>query len=380
MQNGRLLAELRKHYAAHLSDYLQWAAEQEYPLAEARLNYRRALIAWYEASKRSDDPYTGDVFTYLTTIAERYFTGQSVRTGEFPLGESPLDYLPKTIKLDEPGRELLKLLNERSDCRELLLLADYHELEPHVIARVLDREDEAEEVAADIASCRRALETDFSGGTLLYTPVITVAGRQDLMETLGREPAPAEEVTAPAPPPPQAVKLSPRQRWKLNAPTPGIVLAGLLTGILLWLAYDTFYAQASPEGLYATYFTPYPNHFATTPPTTAEERDLNQILTYYDRGDYRTAYEELLPTADAYPAAPLYLGVSALALDDPARARQWLARLPVDSPFHDAARWYDALAVLALGNRPQARTQLKRIADDPSHPYRQRAVELLGEL
>ncbi|NJB86897.1 hypothetical protein GGR26_002674 [Lewinella marina] len=382
MQNGRLLAELRQHYAEYLDDYLAWVADRGYPVEGALVNYRRALIAWYEARKQTDDPYTGDVFEYITVVAERYFTGETSRKGDFPLGSGPLDYLPRTVRLEEPGRELLARLNARNDCRELLLLADYHQLEPAVIARVLDREEDAETLTEEIAACRRSLELESPGGSLLYIPVITVAGRQDLMETLGRNTPPPPPVDSPEPAaaPPKDVRLSPRHRWRIGTPTPAIVVAGLLTGILLWLVYDTFYARASPEGLYATYFAPYPNPFADSPPATYEERDLNQILYYYDRGDYHRAYEELLPTADAYPAAPLYLGVSALALNDPARAEEWLARLPADSPYRDPADWYAALAALAREDHSRARSRLTRITQDANHPYRSQAADLLGEL
>ena len=55
----------------------------------------------------------------------------------------------------------------------------------------------------------------------------------------------------------------------------GLLFAAVLFGAFAWLLYDTFYAP-SPDTLYAEYFEPYPNLFATTPPTTEDERDLQR--------------------------------------------------------------------------------------------------------
>jgi hypothetical protein len=79
------------------------------------------------------------------------------------------------------------------------------------------------------------------------------------------------------------------------------------------------------------------------------EKDLKDILYYYDRQDYRSAYEELLPVAQAYPAAPLYLGVCALALEQPNRALEWFEQIPTNGYYHPFSEWYEALAFLAEG-------------------------------
>ena len=382
MQDGRLLAELRQHYLDNLSDYREWTDAHGYPEGEALLNYRRALIGWYESQLNEGHRYTGDVLDYLTTVAGRYFPGHTEEEVDFPLGDSPLDHLPESINLDARGRELLAQLKADRECLDLLLLTDYHEMEPAVVARALDLESELEELPERTRACRYALESGVTGGAILYPKAIRVAGRQDLMETLGRsEP---EEVADPAPAAPprseETVRLSPRRRWKVKAPSAGIVVAGLLFGVLLYLLYDTFSAGRSPEGLFTEYFEPYPDIFAGSPPTTADERDLERILYYYNRGEYQAAYEELLPTADAYPAAPLYLGVSALELGDPARAREWLDRVDPRGPYAGAAEWYRALALLAAGERSRSLGLLRGIAGEPSHPYVDRARELVDAL
>ena len=209
--------------------------------------------------------------------------------------------------------------------------------------------------------------------------VITIAGRQDLLDTLAREEVFAEERFDPAPVArKEEVKLRPRRRIRVPSLSAGMLVAAVLCGILGWLAYDTF-GTRSPDQLTDRYFEPYPNIFETTPPQTDDERDLERILYYYDRADYRTAYEELLPTAPAYPAAPLYLGVSALALDDPLRAREWFAEVDAEGNYRMAADWYDALSLLALDRREAGIAAVERIANTSGHPFREAAREVLAD-
>ncbi|WP_116106333.1 hypothetical protein [Lewinella sp. IMCC34191] len=389
MQDGRRLAELRRYATELLPEYNDWVISRGYPAEQGRLNFHRSLVGWYEATLQAERPYTGDIMDYVTTVAAVYFADGQVRSDRFPMGNGPLDHLPKPVQLDERGQRMLVTLNQDDDCRQLLLLADYHQMEPAVIARALDREATLEDLPDEIADCRDAVTGDDPETALRYPSVIRIAGRQDLMATLAREapdpePDPESDTAAPEATAPvrdieeesEEVKLRPRRRVKLPSLSVGMLIAAILCGVLGWLAYDTF-GGAAPTSLYTRAFEPYPNLFATTPPQTDDERDLNRILYYYDRGDYRTAYDELLPTAPAYPAAPLYLGVSALALDDPTRARQWFAELDATSPYRDAAEWYDALALLALDRRDAGLAALGRIADSPGHPFAGRAGELL---
>ena len=373
MQDGRRLAELRRYHSELLPAYRAWVADRELPADPAARNFHRALVAWYEAVLRPEHAYHGDVLHYVTTVAGVYFAEGTLRTERFPLGDGPLDFLPETVRLDEAGSHMLLRVKQSGSCLQLLLLSDYHRMEPAVVARALDLEAELDELPERILDCREAITRGNPELVLRYDDVIRVAGRQDLMETLGREAEPAREADEPEPHPEPAV--TPRHRLRLPSFSPGMAVAAVLVGILLWLAYDTF-GSASPDRLSADHFTPYPNIFATTPAATEADRDLERILYYYDRGDYRTAYDELLPTAEAYPAAPLYLGVSALALDDPARARQWFAALDATSPYRDPADWYDALALLALGERGAGLASLRQIAASPGHPFAARAREL----
>ena len=389
MQDGRHLAELLAHHRSYRTAYLDWAADHDYPEPAALHNYRRALVGWYETSMDPERPYRGDVLDYLTTVAAVYF-GQPRPAEDVPLGDDPLHHLPPTITLDATGQQLLSRFESLpEDCRQLLLLADYHRLTPTALARALDTPDLAT-LHDQLEACRTRTGIDHSDPALHWPAVITLAGRKDLLSTLTKSPAPSfhlgplpqmTQTTSATPPPPTTQQLNnplpnnaPRQQ-----PSPAILLAGLLFGVFLYLAYTTF-GGTSTGSLYDRYFQPYPNIFADRPPETEDERDLRRILYYYDRGDYHTAYDELLPTAEAYPAAPLYLGVTALELDNPDRAREWFRQIPADSPYRDAAEWYSALAQLAQRGAAGAKFTLQRLATTPGHPYQTQAQQLLSDL
>ena len=390
MQDGRRLAELRQYNTKLFPDYTAWREARELPAEPARLNFHRALVAWYEAGLQPDRAYKGEVLQYVTTVAGVYYADPTLETERFPLGDGPLDFLPETVQLDEAGRQMLQRLKRSGECQQLLLLSDYHRMESAVVARALDLEEELDELPERILDCREAVTQGNPELALRYDDVLRVAGRQDLMQTLERETEPREpeaetETVEEAPPPvirphsrSEDVKVSPRRRIRLPSTSPGMIVAAVLCGVLLWLAWDTW-GGAAPDRLAAAHFEPYPNIYATEPPQTEADRDLERILYYYDRGDYRTAYDELLPAADAYPAAPLYLGVSALALDDPIRAREWFLRLNATSPYRDAADWYDALALLALDEREAGLAALRRIAGAAGHPYAAAAREVVRE-
>ncbi|MEL7162574.1 MAG: hypothetical protein AAFN92_17590, partial [Bacteroidota bacterium] len=216
-----------------------------------------------------------------------------------------------------------------------------------------------------------------------WADVVIVAGRLDLMETLQREEAKYAKKRPPAPASaPKKVKLTPRARPTLgNFKIPNLqsIIAFCLFLALAWLAFTTFGA-AAPERKAVAHFEPFPNIFDKYQPRDEQERDLKRILWYYDRKDYARAYDELLPVAPAYPAAPLYLGVSALALEQPTRALDWFDQIEAGTYYRPYAEWYAALAYLAEGRKPAATLSLRDISETPGHPYRGRATQLLNEL
>lgn len=443
-QQGLHLAELPRYYHALRGPYLKWVQRTwETTPAEALGHFRRALIGWYEARVDREDPFLGETDDYVKAVATVYFNGNlsaSVLEAErLPLTtmgltktQQPLNYLPRPIRLSERQQLMLRLFQEMGKtCRELLLMSDYHHLAPERMAEVLGVDGQLLEVEARRTKCQlmiregwqnhgltnpvylpspadEALIDQYFSGALDTTQrwdvearrpgdavfryamelredwagALIVAGRQDLMETLLQE---EEQYNRKAKSAirDKSVKLSPRKKTidfgGLQLPTLETVTALLLFGFLSWLAWTTFSAEA-PDRKAVNYFDPYPNIFKQYEPRTEEERDLERILYYYDRKDYLTAYDELLPVAPAYPAAPLYLGVSALALEQPGRALEWFEQIPEDGYYHPVAEWYEALAYLAEGRKGTAETMLTDIKDKPGHPFRDRARRLLGEL
>lgn len=443
-EQGQHLAELPRYYHALRGPYLQWAKKTwDVPTAAALGNFRRALIGWYEARIDEERRYLGETDKYVKAVATVYFNGTlnntvleaerlPLTTAGLTAEQNPLNFLPRPVHLSERQQLMLRLFREMgTTCRELLLMADYHHLAPVRIAEVLGADGQLEEVAARRHKCllmvregwqaagitdaihlpspvdedlidryfageldvtqrwdveaRRPGDAVFRHAMELredWSEVLIVAGRQDLMETLLREEeryVAAVAATAAS----KKVKLSPRKKTLslagLRLPALETVTGVILFAILGWLVYSTFGA-AAPDKKAVANFEPYPNIFRQYEPRTEDERDLERILYYYDRKDYRTAYDELLPVAPAYPAAPLYLGVSALALEQPGRALEWFAQIDDNDFYHAPAQWYESLAYLSEGRRAAAQTLLREIGDTPGHPFRDRALRLLEEL
>ncbi len=347
--------------------------------------------------------------------------------------QHPLNHLPRPIQLNNTQRLMLNQFKELGkNCQDLLLMFDYHQLSEERIAEVIGLEGQIEETENRRQKCmlmvreawqaggitdpvhipspideelidryyaeelsvterwnveaRRPSDTVFRRAMELredWAEVIAVAGRQDLMETLVREEKKYARKRSVAPASAPKVKLSPRKKGgikfgKLELPNLQTLLAVGLFAVFGWVLWTTF-GPTSPQNKSVAHFEPLPNFFDRMAPRDAYEEDLKRILYYYDKGQYRYAYDELLPVAQAYPAAPLYLGVCALALKQPTRALEWLEQIPRGSFYRPYAEWYEALAYLAEGNSVAADTVLEEIRDTPGHPYRGRAGELIGQ-
>ena len=438
---GQFLAALPKHFHELRTDYLRWADPYRQSNEVMLGHYRRALIGWYEASIDPVDPYVGPVRKYVQTVAAVYFEGalnQAVRAAEINQfsdeGEQdPLQHLPRPVQLNNTQQLMLAQFKELGNtCRELLLMTEYHRLNYARVAEVIKLAGQPEQVMARHQKCllmvreawlaggiteatripgpvdeelidryyagelttterwdveaRRPVDSVFRDAMERredFAAVVTVAGRQDLMETLMREEAKyaKKRVAAKVA---DKVRLSPRRKdgiqlGKLELPNLQTLLAVGLFVVFCWLAFTTF-GPTAPQRQSVANFEPYPNIFANFRPRDAAEEDLQRILYYYDRRDYRTAYDELLPVAQAYPAAPLYLGVSALALEQPQRAIDWFEQIPAGDYYHPPSEWYEALAYLATGNRIAGQTLLQDITETRNHPFRDRARNLLAKL
>lgn len=442
---GQHLAALTRNFHALRGPFLKWAAKYRQADNVTLGHYRRALIGWYEARIEPEAPYTGDVQTYVQRVTQVYFAGkinEAVLAAErMPIAElgmteeqNPLNHLPRPVQLNTSQQLMLAQFKEQGkSCQDLLLMFDYHRLSHARIAEVIGLEGQVEETENRRQKCllmvreawqaggitdpvhipspvdeelidryyagqlsiterwdveaRRPSDSVFRKAMELredWAEVITVAGRQDLMETLLREEKKYVRKRSVAPASAPKVKLSPRKKGgiqfgNLELPNLQTLLTVVLFAAFCWVLWTTFGPSAAQNKSVA-HFEPLPNFFDRMAPRDAYEEDLKRILYDYDRRDYRTAYDELLPVAQAYPAAPLYLGVCALALEQPTRSLEWLEQIPRGSFYRPYAEWYEALAYLAEGNAIAAETVLDEIRDTPGHPYRGKAGELLGEL
>jgi len=442
---GQHLAALPRHFHDLRGPFLKWAAPYNQDSEVVLGHLRRALIGWYEARIKTEEPYLGPVGTYVQKVAGVYFSGkmnEAVAAAErMPVaelgvdkGQHPHNHLPRPIRLNTTQQLMLTQFKELGkNCRDLLLMFDYHRLSTERIAEVIELEGQIEQTEDRHQKCqlmvreawkaggisdpvhipspvdeelidryyagqlgvaerwdveaRRPVDSVFRRAMELqedWSEVVAVAGRQDLMETLLREEAKYAEKAIPAPAAAPDVKLSPRRKGgiqigKFELPSLQTIVAAGLAIAFAWLAWTTF-GPAAAERKSVANFEPFPNIFDRVAPRDEFERDLKRILYYYDRKDYATAYDELLPVAGAYPAAPLYLGVSALALEQPGRALDWFEQIPAGDYYHPFAEWYEALAYLAQGNSMAAETVLMGITETRDHPYRGQAGALLGEI
>ncbi|TXF87135.1 hypothetical protein FUA23_18765 [Neolewinella aurantiaca] len=442
---GQHLAALTRNFDALRGPFLKWAANYRQADEVTLGHYRRALIGWYEARIDPEEPYTGPVQNYVQRVAQVYFSGKIneavIAAERMPIAElgvqqeqNPLNHLPRPIQLNTTQQVMLAQFKELGkSCQDLLLMSDYHHLSYARIAEIIGLEGQIEETEHRRQKCllmvreawqaggitdpvhipspideelidqyyagelgvaerwdveaRRPVDSVFRRAMELredWAEVVTVAGRQDLMETLLREEAKYARKRPLAPASAPKVKLSPRKKGgiqlgKLELPDLQTLFAIGLFAVFGWVLWTTFGA-AAPQAKSVAHFEPMPNIFDRMTPRDAAEEDLERILYYYDRKDYRTAYDELLPVAQAYPAAPLYLGVCALALKQPTRALDWFEQIPRGDFYRPYAEWYEVLAYLAEGNSIAAETVLEEIRDTPGHPYRGKAEALINDM
>lgn len=421
---GKYLAELIRYYHHYRTDFLRWSGKESFGLAEAISSYQRGLLAWYEARIHPDAAYDGDPYVFVKSAAAHYAgkpTAEiSGRAELIDLGKDPLRYLPPALRLDDRKQAMLRQFQTMSsDCRELLLLAYYHQLSDERIAAVLELEEPSAEeyrkrcmrivrdgwigngfdpdgITAHPAqhelidryqrgeleiSERWEVEAQRSSELLFreafelredWDDCVRVAGRQDTLATLEREEEDYRVKEAPKPAPSIGQK-GPIPEFPKTM-QPYLVLA--LVAVLGWLLISTF-ALSKEQRLYRSFFSPLP------PPSYTDDqmgRDLESMLEPYESGDYLTAYDELLPAATAYPPVPLYLGISALALEEPARALQWFNQYRRGDLYSPYAEWYSVMAYLAMDLRPAALGLAIEISGQPGHPFERRATELVESL
>ncbi len=419
---GQYLAALLNYYHQHREAYLAWVEEELSP-ADAIAHYQRGWLAWYEARLQPEDPYTADPFDFVKVAAAHYAGWEvaipsGVQTLAATLVQDPIRYLPPALRLNELQLQLFKQIQELGpSCKELLLLAHYHRLSEQRLGEVLGLGGEAavkrrqcmlmlrerwkqtglldpvksastkEQELIDLyfqgnldierrweVEVQRSSDVQFRDAFLLreeWEDCILLAGRQDLMETLSREEKryhqkPPGAKTSYTPP---AIRLPfPREAMPY--------LLVLLAGLFIWLALQTF-GPSKEQKLFTAFYSELP------PPVRTNDQmgnDLAQMLTPYTQGNYLLAYDELLPAANAYPAAPLYLGISALSLAQPQRALDWFDQYLPGDVYKPYAEWYSALAYLQLKQKAAAIGMLADITGKSGHPYEKKAADLLEAL
>ncbi len=151
----------------------------------------------------------------------------------------------------------------------------------------------------------------------------------------------------------------------------------LLIAVGLWL----FSGNNTPttDELVAANFDLYPNRI-----TTMGETDslLAIAMEAYEEKEFETALRVFSEMPNDLPEAALihlYGGVSYLGLHEPDNALLVLGRIGEDSPYREAARWYEALAYLEKQQTEEARTVLEQIVQEGAFPG-EKARILLGEL
>ncbi len=412
-ESGIYLAELRRVYQAERADYLEWAAAYPTHLDVKLAAYQRAVLAWYEATIRPDDPYRGPA----RPLIERAATEELTRSGAAPAavpvpGAEAAETLQK-LELGDLQKAMLKQFGELGEsCRNLLLLAYYHHLSDARLSEVLpvaggtaeltekrqqcllmvrerwansglfahdtfpgsDRENlidrhlrgettaeerwQVDNLAAQDTAFATALER-----LAMWREALRQPGREDVLRTL------AEQETRQAPPPEPVVEPAGSNFWTY-------VIGGVL---LLGIGYVglTYFGPSESERLALAYFQPYPDVLTTSAEARGDER-LAELFQPYRFNDYAQAYDNLLPLAGTYPSVHFYLGVCALGMDQPQRAAEWLEQVAPGESFYPAADWYLALAYLAADRGREGKARLIRMSNEAGHPYARQANELLA--
>jgi tetratricopeptide (TPR) repeat protein len=153
----------------------------------------------------------------------------------------------------------------------------------------------------------------------------------------------------------------PKPLWK------GYVIGGIILISLVVLGYLGISKQMNASKLTKIskqYSQPLPNFvdFAPNSDTT-----LKQLLNPYQLGDYATAIQvfEQNPVLQTDKTAQLYIGVSYLLSDKPAKAVEYLQPLTHSRFFHaDKALFYLGLAQLRLGKAQDARYKFLQMPAD----------------
>lgn len=421
--SGQPLATLREHYHHYHDAFLSFG--EAYPVGEGDLllAYRRSLIAWYEMTVRRRLPTDMDTFSYLREAGTFFLLnrGPEQLGVNLPGAQSahPLyAYLPEPVALSDRQQAMLEQFEEVGErCHDLLLLAYYHHLNDIRLGEVLEIPGGADGVREARHHClflirerlrqsglfsreafltdaeenlidryqRNELQTEERWDVELqrteradfraaierqeeWLEAVRIAGRRQLHELMMEEETIYVEMSRPAVQRSRAVGSG---YW---------MAAALLLLIIAVYGYREYLRPTDTRALALAYFEPYPNVVANSGSLDTADNYLERSFLPYDEGRWAAAYEELTTIVAAFPAARLYLGVTALAQSDPERATDWLETIGPAEVYHAPAQWYLALAYLWKRQTEPARALLLAITETNGHPYRSQAQRLLVEM
>jgi len=140
-------------------------------------------------------------------------------------------------------------------------------------------------------------------------------------------------------------------------------IAAIAASILLLVSVYWLSTKPSAEDLFATNFELYENYAR---PTT--RKNLQQALELFQKIEIK----------DQLPEDKFYLALVNLALYDADTCIELLKS--VDHPeYKKIADWYLALAWLQKGDSKNAKSLLRKINQNPNHPYFEKAREMLKQ-
>ncbi|MEM6394820.1 MAG: hypothetical protein AAF741_00635 [Bacteroidota bacterium] len=430
IKQGFYLAELRQHYHSYRDPFLQWLSVTSLDQERKIDVFRRSLLAWYEARLRRRNPYEGDTGLYLQVAAIYFLEGavdgsetERLLAADVP-DQDPRDFMPMTIRLDDTQALMYQQMESwNSPCKDLLMAAYYHGIGDDSLAEAYELSDRESSRERRLACLQGVREMWTSAGLLSaqyratpeqqilvdeymrneldtesrwevdnlkatepavrqaiqrredWAKAMRVLGRKDTLEILEKE----EQVYHRSV---EKARIKSLDLPKYRLPKVGLnvqnILIGALTILLGIMLYQTFLGGTRSSKLFDRYYQPLAAPRDLNP-TDIDQQELLEMLEPYRRGQYQEAYNELLPGAQAYDEAPLYLGVIALELEQPQRALQWFRKVDSESGYYETASWYRVLAHLQAGNTVSAESEAIDIAGRPDHMFARNAAQLLDE-
>lgn len=152
--------------------------------------------------------------------------------------------------------------------------------------------------------------------------------------------------------------------------------------VLVLASYFLFQSKNGGE-LYGDFFEPPSSHYYQATRGGTGMNDLSSAFVPYEKGDFATAYREIMAAQQSYPDKPdlaFYAAISKLGEGDAEAAIPMLeACLTIEyQGVNEMTPWYLGLAHLKLGNVSEAKRYFGQVSSDG--PYAEPADKLLNKL